>query len=70
MNEGGNACLQGGDVSRSLLGFTATVWTFYFYAVLDCVEIWNTGRWLVPDDPHACCPNENVQAMNRYDSLM
>jgi hypothetical protein len=56
------------EVLRAYLGFTLVLWTFLAYAIFDCLPLYDTGSRYVPDVANRtvlCCPNQDVQAMNR-----
>jgi uncharacterized membrane protein len=53
------------EASKAFFAFALTIWTYLFYAIFDGIDIWDTGSYLIPDDPHDCCPNLDVQGMNR-----
>ena len=53
------------EAFRAYLGFTLVMWTYLFYALGDGINIWSTGSRYVPDSQTVCCPNKDVQAMNR-----
>ena len=57
-----------GEVLKAYLGFTLVVWTYLAYALFDCLVTYDTGSRYVPDVANGtvlCCPNRDVQAMNR-----
>lgn len=56
------------EVLRAYLGFTLVLWSFLAYALFDCLPLYDTGSRYVPDVANStvlCCPNQDVQAMNR-----
>ena len=56
------------EVLRAYLGFTLVLWTYLAYALFDCLPVFDTGSRYVPDTANTtalCCPNRDVQAMNR-----